>query len=63
MRGHQADYSARSSEHTNARWNEFIIDADFEPFAGTSKHEAKGSWTSGAGHGATTERVSKYDNG
>lgn len=31
-RGHQADYSARSSNHSSARWNEFIIDADFQTF-------------------------------
>lgn len=55
-RGHQADYSARSREHTNARWNKFIIDADSEAFAGMSEHEAKGFWTSGAGHGATASR-------
>lgn len=60
-RGHQADYSARSSEHTNARWNKFIIDADSEAFAGMSEHEAKGFWTSGAGHGATGEQINKHD--
>lgn len=29
-RGHQADYSARSSNHSSTRWNELIIDADFQ---------------------------------
>lgn len=60
-RGHQADYSARSSERINARWNKFIIDADSEAFAGMSEHEAKGFWTSGAGHGATAEQINKHD--
>lgn len=60
-RGHQADHSARSSERINARWNKFIIDADSEAFAGMSEHEAKGFWTSGAGHGATAEQINKHD--
>lgn len=60
-RGHQAVYSARSREHTNGRWNKFIIDADSEAFAGMSEHEAKGFWTSGAGHGATAEQINKHD--
>lgn len=61
QRGHQANYSARRSERTNARWNKFIIDADSEAFAGMSEHEAKGFWTSGAGHCATAQQINKQD--
>lgn len=69
-RGYQVAYSATSTNPNPTRWNEFIIDVDFQTICrdeGASSQRVPNissvlrtpghALRSGAGHGATTQRV------